>query len=215
MRLPTSCHDIVVPAQVAAHHPIGMALPPGSFHPIWAMTDTQPPPMVGTADGRDPEGRMLIVVRHGDAGVKGSFDGPDRLRPLSPVGHHQAEGLVIRLEDYPVERVLSSPTVRCRQTVAPLAGDRLLGVEPVAALGVDAGPFQVRSIFWDPRLRNTVLCTHGETISQLFTQLAMDGLEVEEALRWPKGSTWLIWHAEPHVRARYLPPLAFDPVHAS
>ena len=171
--------------------------------------------MVGTTGGRDPGGRMLIVVRHGEAGVKGGFDGPDHLRPLSPVGHHQAEGLVVRLEDYPVERVLSSPTLRCRQTVAPLAADRLIQVEPVAALGVDAGPAQVRSLFWDPRLDNTVLCTHGETIDQLFTQLATDGLVAEAPLRWPKGSIWLIWRTEPHVRARYLPPLAFDPVHAS
>jgi phosphohistidine phosphatase SixA len=171
--------------------------------------------MVETTVGRGLEGRMLIVVRHGEAGVKGSFGGPDDLRPLSPFGHHQAEGLVIRLEDYPVERVLSSPTVRCRQTVAPLAAERLLEVEPVAALGVDATPSQVRSIFWDPRLDNTVLCTHGETIGQLFTQLALDGLVAEAPLRWPKGSIWLIWRTEPHVRARYLPPLAFDPVPAS
>jgi phosphohistidine phosphatase SixA len=157
---------------------------------------------------------MLILVRHGDAGVKGGFDGPDHLRPLSPLGHRQAEGLVIRLEDYPVERILCSPTVRCRQTIEPLAGDRLLAVEPVAALGVDAGPSQVRSMFWDPQLGNAVLCTHGETISQLLTQLATNGLEARDPLQWPKGSTWLLWRTEPHLRARYLPPLALDPIHA-
>ena len=45
---------------------------------------------------------MLLVVRHADAGTKASWDGPDRLRPLSPVGRLQAEGLVVRLEDFPV-----------------------------------------------------------------------------------------------------------------
>ena len=68
---------------------------------------------------------MLLVVRHADAGVKRTWTGPDRLRPLSPSGHLQAEGLVIRLEDYPVERILCSPTLRCYQTVEPLARDRL------------------------------------------------------------------------------------------
>ena len=29
---------------------------------------------------------MLLVVRHADAGTKGSWDGPDMLRPLSPWG---------------------------------------------------------------------------------------------------------------------------------
>jgi hypothetical protein len=29
---------------------------------------------------------MLLVVRHADAGHKASWDGPDMLRPLSPLG---------------------------------------------------------------------------------------------------------------------------------
>ena len=164
------------------------------------------------ADGSSPGHRMLIFVRHGDAGDKGRWDGPDLLRPLSPLGCRQAEGLVLRLEDCPVERILSSPTLRCRQTVEPLARDRLLRIEPVAALGVDAGPAEVRSALWDRRLQNAVLCTHGETISQLFMKLEMDGLEVLEPLHWPKGSTWLLWHTQRDMRARYLPPLALDPV---
>jgi phosphohistidine phosphatase SixA len=31
----------------------------------------------------------------------------------------------VRLEDYPIERIMCSPTRRCRQTVEPLARDRL------------------------------------------------------------------------------------------
>ena len=54
---------------------------------------------------------------------------------------------MLRLEDYPVERILSSPTLHCRQTVEPLAQDRLLRIEPVAGLGVNAGPAEVRSSF--------------------------------------------------------------------
>jgi 8-oxo-dGTP diphosphatase len=167
---------------------------------------------VGRRAERLGMGMLVAVVRHADAGDKRSWGGPDLLRPLSPSGLRQAEGLVVRMEDYPVERILCSPTVRCRQTIEPLAGDRLLAVEPVAALGVDAGPSQVRSMFWDPQLGNAVLCTHGETISQLLTQLATNGLEARDPLQWPKGSTWLLWRTEPHLRARYLPPLALDPI---
>jgi phosphohistidine phosphatase SixA len=161
------------------------------------------------------EDRLLIVVRHGDAGIKSRWDGPDRLRPLSPTGRRQAQGLVLQLEDYPIEQILSSPTVRCQQTVEPLARDRFLPIELVAALGVDAGPAQLEPILSDRRLGNAVLCTHGETISQLFTQLAMGRLEVEGPLGWPKGSAWLLWHTPLGVRAHYLPPLALDPVYTS
>ena len=54
---------------------------------------------------------MLLVVRHADAGTKGSWDGPDRLRPLSPVGRLHAEGLLQRA---------SQRQVRARY-LAPLA----------------------------------------------------------------------------------------------
>jgi broad specificity phosphatase PhoE len=119
---------------------------------------------------------ITFLVRHGDAGDKRRWDGPDAGRPLSPAGLDQAEGLVLRLEDYPVERILCSPTVRCQQTVQPLARDRLLEIEPAAALGVDAHSTEILELFWDRRLANAVLCTHGETIGQLFAQLAGQGL---------------------------------------
>jgi phosphohistidine phosphatase SixA len=152
---------------------------------------------------------MLLLVRHADASDKGSWDGPDVLRPLSPMGRRQAEGLVVRLEDYPVDRILCSPTVRCHQTVRPLARDRLLQIERVAALGVDGRPADLLALFWDRRLRNAVLCTHGEAIGRLLPRLASDGLVAAAPLQWPKGSTWLLECANPRqIRAHYLAPLA-------
>jgi phosphohistidine phosphatase SixA len=154
---------------------------------------------------------ITFLVRHGDAGDKRRWDGPDAGRPLSPAGLDQAEGLVLRLEDYPIERILCSPTVRCQQTVQPLARDRLLEIEPAAALGVDAHSTEILALFWDRRLANAVLCTHGETIGQLFAQLAADGLVAPEPLHWPKGSTWLLHRTDwRQVHTRYLSPLALD-----
>ena len=154
---------------------------------------------------------MLLVVRHADAGDKRSWTGPDRLRPLSPTGRRQAEGLVVRLEDYPVDRILSSPTLRSQQTVQPLAHDRFLEVEPLAALGVGAGPSQLRALFWDRGLRNVVLCTHGVVIGRLLAELVAEGLVVEDPLAWPEGSTWLLQRTDRRqVRGRLLAPLALE-----
>jgi 8-oxo-dGTP diphosphatase len=153
---------------------------------------------------------VLLVVRHADAGDKRSWTGSDRLRPLSPSGHLQAEGLVVRLEDYPVERILCSPTLRCYQTVEPLALDRLLQIETVPALGVDTTPAQLLALFWDLELRNSVLCTHGEGIGLLLTLIA-DALLVEDPLDWPKGSTWLLERVNRgQVRGRFLGPLVLN-----
>ena len=154
---------------------------------------------------------MLLVVRHADAGDKRSWSGPDLLRPLSAAGQRQAEGLVVRLEDYPIERILSSPSLRCVQTVRPLAADRFLEIEPLAALGVGAGLVEMLEVFWDLALRNTVLCTHGETIGRLMEQLAADGLTVTDPLDWPKGSTWLLQRTDRRqVLGRLLGPLELE-----
>jgi phosphohistidine phosphatase SixA len=156
---------------------------------------------------------MLLVVRHADAGDKRTWSGPDALRPLSPTGHRQAEGLVVRLEDYPVERILCSPTLRCRQTMEPLARDRMLRIEPVPALGVDTTPAQLLALFWDLELRDSVLCTHGEGIGLLLTRLIADALVVEDPLDWPKGSTWLLQRTDHRqVRGRLLSPLMLSEV---
>jgi 8-oxo-dGTP diphosphatase len=154
---------------------------------------------------------MLLVVRHADVSDQGSWTGPDRLRPLSPTGGRQAEGLVVRLEDYPVDRILSGPTLRCQQTVQPLARDRFLEVEPLAALGVDADPTQPGALFWDRALHNVVLCTHGEVIGRLLGELVAEGLVVEGPLDWPEGSTWLLQRTDQgQVHGRLLAPLALQ-----
>jgi phosphohistidine phosphatase SixA len=154
---------------------------------------------------------MLLVVRHADAGDKRTWTGPDSLRPLSPSGRLQADGLVVRLEDYPIERILCSPTLRCYQTVEPLARDRLLRIETVPELGVGATPAQLLALFWDLELRHSLLCSHGEGIGLLLTRLIADVLVAEDPLDWPKGSAWLLERIDRRrVRGRYLAPLVLN-----
>jgi broad specificity phosphatase PhoE len=152
---------------------------------------------------------MLLLIRHAHAGDKWRWDGPDNLRPLSADGHAEAAGLVVRLEDYPISHILSSPTLRCHQTVHPLARDRWLRIHHEEALGVDADPARVLALLEDPQLSDAVVCTHGEVIGQVLTRLVAAGLAVDQPLTWPKGSTWLLQGANGRpAHARYFPPLA-------
>jgi phosphohistidine phosphatase SixA len=151
---------------------------------------------------------MLHLVRHAHAGEKHRWSGPDRLRPLSAAGQAEAAGLLVRLEDYPVGRILSSPTLRCQQTVQPLADDRLLRIEAIPALGVAADPAVVLALLGDANGQDAVVCTHGEVIGEVLLRLVMEGLEVDHPLTWPKGSTWLLDGAGGRLRVgRYLAPL--------
>src|SRR4029453_7056236 len=66
-------------------------------------------------------GQMPYLLRHAHAGNKQGWAGPDRPGPLSNAGRREAYGLLTQLRDYPISRILSSPTVRCLETVEPLA----------------------------------------------------------------------------------------------
>ena len=151
---------------------------------------------------------MPYLVRHAHAGDKRLWAGPDVLRPLSEPGRREAHGLLTQLRDYPVANVLSSPAVRCLQTVEPLAVRRGLPVECAEVLGVDADPAGLVDLLLDPASAEAVLCSHGELIGVALQRL-VDGRPGEgEELRWPKGSTWVLEVARGQVvRHRYLPPL--------
>jgi len=96
---------------------------------------------------------MVYLVRHGHAGRKAEWDGPDLARPLSAIGRRQAAGLVVRRRHYPVHRILCSPADRCRQTVEPLARHRGVAVEATSVLGVDATADGVLELLGDPTAR--------------------------------------------------------------
>lgn len=140
----------------------------------------------------------VLLVRHADAGDRDRWTAPDEQRPLSTDGDDQSEALVATLAGLGVARVLSSPYVRCVQTVAPLAAARGLDVEPLDALAEGSGEAALELVrhhlAGDGHL---VLCTHGDVVEHV-----LDGLEVQRAEETPKGATWVLDAGG----ARYLPP---------
>jgi broad specificity phosphatase PhoE len=151
---------------------------------------------------------MIYLLRHAHAGNKKNWEGPDDQRPLSATGRREAAGLVVRLAPLPVSTVLSSPALRCLQTVEPLAEQRGLPVGRDGRLHVDAEVEQAAALLFSPDLRDAVLCTHGELIGELLGLLRQGGAPIAEDAEWPKGSTWMLRHDGGRVaEATYLPPL--------
>ena len=72
---------------------------------------------------------MILLVRHASAGDRYEWEDDDRLRPLDDRGRRQANELAELLEPYEVTRLLSSPALRCIQTVEPFAQARGLDIE--------------------------------------------------------------------------------------
>lgn len=64
----------------------------------------------------------FLIVRHASAVSRASFEGrDDQQRPLDPPGERRAREIIPLLAAYAVQRVGSSPSVRCMATLAPYA----------------------------------------------------------------------------------------------
>ena len=159
---------------------------------------------------------MYVLVRHAHAGDKQSWEGDDARRPLSGRGRQQAEGLVVSLRGTRVDRLVSSPYLRCVQSLEPLAARRSLPVEVSDLLEPHADPGPLAAWLVDRRLDGAVVCTHGETLTALFDRWADDGALVKlghgaTRASTQKGAAWVVTTDEKHTEARYLRPLHIGP----
>ena len=138
-----------------------------------------------------------LLVRHGTAGSRKEWEGDDRLRPLDEKGRKQADALAETLAHHPVRHILSSPYLRCTQTVEPLA--RRLGLEVREAddLAEGAGVADVTKLLEGLEPGLAVLCTHGDVVETLVGPDAPNR----------KGGYWILSSAAGGIRpARYVPP---------
>lgn len=152
---------------------------------------------------------MLLLVRHGHAGSRDRWRGDDGLRPLTERGVEEAAALVNLLAPYAPRRIVSSPLVRCVQTVQPLATYLGCAIEVAAQLGPAAGERAAAFVRQVSREKGPiVLCTHGETIESL--QAHLDGARssgFKPGSAHEKGSVWILrTRGGKLTSAEYLPP---------
>lgn len=156
----------------------------------------------------------ILLVRHGLAGHKTRWPGPDELRPLDLVGAAQAQRLGEFLPYWQPRRVISAEKVRCVQTVEPLAAALSVPIEREEVLTEE---FNAGDLF--PALgridqlvaerSTTVICSQGGVIPTAVASLhASSGLPLP-AIRAKKGSTWVLQFAAGLlVHADYYPDFA-------
>lgn len=119
--------------------------------------------------------RTLIVLRHGKAAPR-TEGGDDLERPLTEIGVARAKTLVPLLAAYGIRRVVSSPAVRCAQTVEPYAHSISTFLEIDDRLSEDTRAAQVeRSVasLLD-RKKPVVLSSHRPTLPWIFDAIGTD-----------------------------------------
>ena len=136
----------------------------------------------------------ILVVRHGSAGNHLDWKGDDADRPLDSRGLAQAASLAEAFADFPVSVVLSSRAVRCQQTVLPLAQRAGLEVAPDPVL-CEGGSLRalrlVETLARDDGQNDmTVLCSHGDVISEILHNLMLTGVRTHGDRGCAEGSVW-------------------------
>jgi len=158
-----------------------------------------------------PPGETVAIdlVRHAKAGDRMLWTEPDGLRPLSPAGRAQADGIAKGLSDAPIAKLLSSPLLRCIKTLAPLAEVRDLSVQAEHRLIEGADPVEAFRFLAEQSVHGPIVaCTHGDVMMLGIERLLDDGVRLRGSrVDYKKGCTWRLTVADGvFTSARYVPP---------
>jgi 8-oxo-dGTP diphosphatase len=144
---------------------------------------------------------VIYLVRHAKAGERRVWEDADEIRPLSNKGWKQAEALAVRLDKHLAGRsaeLVSSPYVRCVQTLEPLA-TRLDATIRIDERLAEAQPFEGVLDLLANAADGAVLCSHGDIIPETVHALVRRGMEVQGPPDWRKGTVWVLKRKGEHI----------------
>lgn len=150
----------------------------------------------------------ILFLRHAKAGSRQKWTGPDHLRPLTEKGSRQAEAISELYRGYRITSVLSSPYLRCVQTVEPLARRLGVDVEERVELAEGTGARPAVELMAGLAGTTTVVCTHGDVMLDALDALCeSSGLGLPDEYPVDKAGTWVLeGNSFPFDAASYLPP---------
>lgn len=133
-------------------------------------------------DAKAHRTRTVIVLRHAQARVRTAWKRNDIDRPLTKPGEAQSAKLAPLLDAYGASRIVSSPAVRCVQTVEPYSHATKALLELDERLSEETKPKRVaRSIATIlERKRPTVICSHRPTLPWIFASLGLEPHELAQ-----------------------------------
>ncbi|MDJ0923052.1 MAG: NUDIX hydrolase [Acidimicrobiia bacterium] len=151
----------------------------------------------------NPSSARLYVVRNGNAGVRSKAKGPDKKRPLTGKGREQANQLAEFMARHPVSKIVSSPALRCVQTVEPLAAQLGIDVETSKKLKENMTADDIRKYLKSIGSGAVVLATHENWVRSLIRDLDSRKVPLRGSRKWPRASIWVLDLFDGKARAGY------------
>lgn len=134
--------------------------------------------------------KPVIVVRHAKATPRSDWKGgkglDDGHRPLLPAGSLQANALIPLLGAFAPQRLVTSPWVRCKTTLAPYAKRRkmkLIERSQLSELGNKNGPQRTEKVIQDliEDGRSVAICTHRPALPTIIDVISRFGTATQAA----------------------------------
>ena len=136
---------------------------------------------------------VVHLIRHAKAKNRVEWEEPDHLRPLTKRGRREAEAIAARLGEDPPGRLVSSPFVRCVQTLEPLAVALDLPIETTDLLAEGAdGERAVELMLSLAAAGPVACCTHGDVLFEVVEAVARAGVVLDGPSAAPVASTWVL-----------------------
>ncbi len=133
----------------------------------------------------------LYIVRHAKAGKRSEWDGPDELRPLSDKGWEQSQAIAEKLIELKPSALISSPAVRCMQTLEPLGKATKIEIFADKRLFEHGDVAKMIELLEDAK-DSTVISSHGDMIPEAIKLLQRRGMEIGSKPDWRKASIWVV-----------------------
>jgi 8-oxo-dGTP diphosphatase len=207
VRLPTVRYRVRDGLPKAVDYWLMRARQIGDFEPNDEVDDLRWTPLAGAADlvsydhdadvlrhaaGLPPVTAVVLLIRHGYAGEREDWPGPDEIRPLDDRGVAEARELAELLLVFAPQRLVSATPDRCRQTLLPLAVATGVPIEIDPSFDETADPARSTTRLQDLAtggVEPVVICSQGKLIPRVVAQLT-GGTPDEYAT--PKGSGWML-----------------------
>ena len=133
------------------------------------------------------------LIRHAKAKNRLAWEQPDDLRPLTKRGRREANAIARRLVEEPVARLVSSPFVRCVQTLEPLAVALDLPIETTDLLAEGAAGAPAAELLLTLAASASIAaCTHGDVFFEVAELVSRSGVTLDGPKAAPVASTWLL-----------------------